>query len=147
MNFGADLLSIGDSLATDWRFHPQVVQMIWNRFRTAQVDLFASKENTHCPLSFLVTNDNLPLGSGTLAHPFPHTLLCAFPPFAHIQTVLERVAHRRTHHDLGSSPLAYVDIVLRPGLPRTGRALGTAPLWGLTSTGREKDSECQSPVH
>ncbi len=35
------------------RVHPQVAQMIWNVFGRAEVDLFASEDNSHCPVYFL----------------------------------------------------------------------------------------------
>ncbi|KAL0152765.1 hypothetical protein M9458_052488 [Cirrhinus mrigala] len=44
----ADSLSRQASLGGEWRLHPQAVQLIWDRFGQAQVDLFASPESTHC---------------------------------------------------------------------------------------------------
>lgn len=62
----------------------------------AQVDLFASKENTYSSLWFLIAKDHSPLDSDPLAHLWAHTLLYVFPPFALIQTVMERVRTRET---------------------------------------------------
>src|SRR4029434_7470748 len=50
LNYGADLLSRGDPRAADWCLHPQVIEQIWMRFFRAQVDLFANRQNTCCPL-------------------------------------------------------------------------------------------------
>ena len=47
-NFGADLMSRGGPRRDEWRLHPDIVRLIWQKFGTAQVDLFASRENTHC---------------------------------------------------------------------------------------------------
>lgn len=68
-----------------------VVAQIWDRFGRAEVDLFASRANTHCPLFFSITDINAPLGMDALAHTWPNTLLYAFPPVEMILSVLERV--------------------------------------------------------
>lgn len=39
----------------EWRLHPQMVQLIWSLFREAEIDLFASEENTRCLLFFSLT--------------------------------------------------------------------------------------------
>ena len=80
LNLGADLLSRGGPLVREWRLHPAVVAQIWERFGRAEVDLFASRSNTHCPLFFSMTDRNAPLGMDALAHQWPNTLLYAFPP-------------------------------------------------------------------
>lgn len=66
-------------------------------------------------------------------------------------------AHRQTHHDLGSPPLAYADMVLRSDLPHTAVPSeghdSLVPWTGTTSVSRanlhsgETSSECQSPVN
>ena len=79
LNLGPDLLSRGGPLAREWRLHPEVVAQIWDRFGRAEVDLFASRANTHCPLFFSMTDCNAPLGMDALAHAWPNVLLYAFP--------------------------------------------------------------------
>ncbi|XP_053354207.1 uncharacterized protein LOC128526406 [Clarias gariepinus] len=91
LNLGADLLSRGGPLVREWRLHPWVVAQIWERFGRAAVDLFASKENAHCPLFFSITDRNAPLGIDALAHSWPPALLYAFPPVELILPVTERV--------------------------------------------------------
>lgn len=59
--------------------------------RQAEVDLFASRESSHCPLFFSLRNDHPPLGWDALAHPWPRVLLYAFPPFALLQPLLRRI--------------------------------------------------------
>ena len=40
------IMSRGSPRRDKWRLHPDIVRLIWQRFGTAQVDLFASRENT-----------------------------------------------------------------------------------------------------
>lgn len=47
-NIGADMLSHGGLLPREWRLHPLVVDAIWLTFAQADVDLFVTKENSHC---------------------------------------------------------------------------------------------------
>ncbi|KAL6467752.1 hypothetical protein MHYP_G00234290 [Metynnis hypsauchen] len=91
LNRGADLLSRGNPLYGDWRLHPQVVAQLWQRYGQAAVDLFASRENAHCPLYFSLLDGNAPLGVDALAHPWPNLLLYAFPPLSLISPTLVRV--------------------------------------------------------
>lgn len=81
----------GGPLAREWWLHPVVVAQIWDCFGRAEVDLFASRANTHCPLFFSMTDSNAPLGMDALAHPWPNTFLYAFPPVEMILPVLESV--------------------------------------------------------
>ncbi len=90
MNIRADLLSRGNPLPGEWRLHPEVVQRIWDKYGQERVDLFASEENTHCPLFFSLKGMNAPLGMDALAHPWPETLLYAFPPISLIPPTLSK---------------------------------------------------------
>ncbi|KAL0194774.1 hypothetical protein M9458_008346, partial [Cirrhinus mrigala] len=83
LNRGADLLSRGNPLYGEWRLHPQTVDLLWARFGQAAVDLFASRENVHCPMFFSLRDDD--------AHPWPNVLLYAFPPLCLISPTLARV--------------------------------------------------------
>ena len=91
LNCGADLLSRGNPMYAEWKLHPDVVRMVWQRFGQPSVDLFASQENNQCPLFFSLHDRNPPLGVDALAHHWPHTLLYAFPPIALISPTLARV--------------------------------------------------------
>lgn len=51
-NIGADILSRGGPPMGEWRVHPQTVNTIWCTFGHADVDLFATKENSHCQTYF-----------------------------------------------------------------------------------------------
>ncbi len=88
LNRGADLLSRGNPLYVDWCFHPQ-------RFGQAAVDLFASRENAHCPMFFSLQDEYAPLDMDALAHPWPNALLYAFPPLHLIMPTLVRVREQR----------------------------------------------------
>ena len=47
-----ELMSSGGPVEMEWSLHPDIVAQIWHRFGQASVDLFASRENTQCPLWF-----------------------------------------------------------------------------------------------
>ncbi|KAL0172543.1 hypothetical protein M9458_032854, partial [Cirrhinus mrigala] len=73
LNQGADMLSRSNVPSGEWMLHPQTVQKIWEVFGKAEVDLFASKDNSHCPIYFSKERD-------ALAHDWPNLLLYAFSP-------------------------------------------------------------------
>ncbi len=52
MNQGADMLSRNNVSSEEWMLHPLAVQRIWEIFGRAWVDLFAAKDNSHCPIFF-----------------------------------------------------------------------------------------------
>src|SRR4029434_208590 len=91
LNYGADLLSRGNPRAADWCLHPQVVDQIWLRFHKAQIDLFANRQNTCCPLWFSLGGDDPSLGVDALGHQLPNMRLYAFPPVPLLQHVLSRI--------------------------------------------------------
>lgn len=96
INHGADMLSRGGPVPGEWRLHPRVVQMIWQRFGRAQVDLFASRDTTHCPLWFSIRDREAPLGVDALASRWPDMILYAFPPIRLIPAVLDKIRAERT---------------------------------------------------
>ncbi len=59
LNRGADMLSRRRIPQGEWRLHPESVQMIWNLYGEAEVDLFATSENAHCPLFFSLSHSPL----------------------------------------------------------------------------------------
>ncbi len=101
MNHGADMLSRNNVSSGEWTLHPLCVQKIWEVCGRARVHLFASEDNSHCPIFFTKSTD-------ALAHEWPSLLLYAFPPFALLPQVLRRV--REQWHKLiliaRSSPVA-----------------------------------------
>ncbi|KAI2648125.1 ORF V: Enzymatic polyprotein [Labeo rohita] len=105
-NCVADSLSRQVSLGGEWRLHPQAVQLIWDRFGQAQVDLFASPESTHCQLWYGLSE--APLGIDALAHSWPkNRLKYVFPP----------------------------NLVLRPGAPGISPSMAHSPEEGPPLSG------------
>ncbi|XDV35944.1 hypothetical protein PO909_005806 [Leuciscus waleckii] len=87
LNQGADMLS-RSNVPSESMLHPHMVHTIWETFGKAEVDLFASEDNSHCPTYFSKSKD-------VLAHDWPSLLLYAFPPIALIpQELLDK---GRTH--------------------------------------------------
>ncbi len=79
------MLSRNNVFLEEWMLHRVTVQKIWEIFGKARVDLFASKDNSHCPIFFAGSTD-------ALAHKWPY----AFFPIALLPQVLRRVRERRT---------------------------------------------------
>uniref|UniRef100_UPI0037E82EF3 uncharacterized protein n=1 Tax=Semicossyphus pulcher TaxID=241346 RepID=UPI0037E82EF3 len=90
----ADFLSRHRPPPGEWRLHLEVAEMIWDIFGRAEVDLFASRESTHCPLWFSWTEGDSPLGQDALGHEWPDSLLYAFPPLPLILPTLQWVLQR-----------------------------------------------------
>ena len=90
LNRAADELSRQQSRPGEWRLHPQSVQLIWEHFGDAQVDLFASPENSHCQLFYSLTEGTL--GTDALAHSWPLGLRkYAFPPVSLLAQTLCKI--------------------------------------------------------
>ncbi|KAL0200336.1 hypothetical protein M9458_003523, partial [Cirrhinus mrigala] len=97
LNQGADMLSRSNVPSGESTLHPQTVQKIWEVFGKAEVDLFASEDNSHCPKYYSKDRD-------ALAHDWPNLLLYAFPPTSLIAQVLKRVREQK-HKLLLVAPL------------------------------------------
>ncbi len=117
-NIGADILSRQGLRPGEWRLHPVVVELIWKEFGQAQLDLFAFRDTSHCPLWFSLTHP-APLGLDAMTQMWPKLHLYAFPPIA-LPGVLERVRRDR------------VPLLL---LPRGGRAEYGSQIYSPFSTG------------
>ncbi|XP_056593677.1 uncharacterized protein LOC130412904 [Triplophysa dalaica] len=89
LNCGADMLSREGLPHGEWRLHPDSVRSIWERFGTAEVDLFATSENAHCPLYFSLTHS--PMGSDALTVRWPNVRLYVFPPVKILPLVLCKI--------------------------------------------------------
>ncbi len=59
MNQGADMWSRNNVSSEEWTLHLLTIQRIWEIFGRARVDLFASKDNSHCPIFFTRSTDAL----------------------------------------------------------------------------------------
>ncbi|KAI2654623.1 Transposon Ty3-G Gag-Pol polyprotein [Labeo rohita] len=115
LNQGADMLSRSNVPSGEWMLHPQTVQKIWEVFGKAEVDLFASKDNSHCPIYFSKERD-------ALAQDWPNLLLYAFPPTSLIPQILKRVREQR-HKLLLVAPLWRT----QPWFPELCQLLCAAP--------------------
>ncbi|KAL0153346.1 hypothetical protein M9458_051342 [Cirrhinus mrigala] len=68
--------------------HPQMVQIIWEIFGKAEVDLFTPEDNSYCPTYFSKNKD-------VLTHEWPNLLLYTFPMVALIPQVIRRVRDQK----------------------------------------------------
>ncbi|XDV23197.1 hypothetical protein PO909_027882 [Leuciscus waleckii] len=75
LNVGPDRLSRDNIPPGEWFLHPQTVQLLWHLFGRAEVNLFGSKDNAHCPTFFSKSED-------VLAQTWPSRPLYAFPPIS-----------------------------------------------------------------
>lgn len=89
-NQGADILSRQGLRPGEWRLHPEVVRSICERFGPVEVDLFASRETSHCSLWFSLTHP-APLGLDAMVQTWPRLRLYAFSPIVLLPGVLGRV--------------------------------------------------------
>ena len=91
-NDAADILSRGGPHADNWSLNPAIADLLWERFGTAQVDLFAAKANHKCPLWFSMSpSDEAPLGLNALSmERWPEGLLYAYPPYSCLPDLLRR---------------------------------------------------------
>ena len=90
-NRTADVLSRGGVRAGDWCLNVHVAQMLWRTYGRAEVDLFATRQTSLCPLWFAEGCEPGSLGQDALAHDWPDLLLYAFPPPSLIWMTLARV--------------------------------------------------------
>ncbi len=112
LNRGADMLSRRRIPQGGWRLHPESVQMIWNLYGKAEVDLFATSENAHCPLFFSLSHS--PLEGDALTAHWPAARLYAFPPIKILPLVLCKIREERAVSDTHSPELAEPALVSRP---------------------------------
>jgi ribonuclease HI len=95
LNRGADMLSRNGIPHGEWRLHPGSVQMIWDRFGRAEVDLFASSENAHCQAFFSLSRSPLGRTNDALTSRWPRARLYAFPPVKILPTVLCKIREEK----------------------------------------------------
>lgn len=87
-NQRADMLSRQGLRPGEWRLHTEVVKSICERIIPVEVDLFASRGASHCPLWFSLTHP-APLGLDATVQTWPRLRLYAFPPIALLLGVLD----------------------------------------------------------
>ncbi len=87
----ADSLSRANPTPWDWQIHKEVIQAIWDTYGRAEMDLFADKQTTHCPMWFSDKDEPGALGQDALAHSWPKFHLYAFPPLPLLWMMLRRI--------------------------------------------------------
>ncbi len=132
LNVGADILSRQGPRPGEWRLHPEVVKQIWRVFGQAQVDLFATRQTSHCPLWHSLTHP-APLGLDAMVQTWPRLRLYAFPPIVLLPVVVERV--RRGPAVVSSPVLAWPSMVLGPDFSPRRLSMGDSSQEGSPLTG------------
>ncbi len=135
------LTSSHDSLRFpgEWRLHPQVVQLIWDLFGAAQVDLFASPDSTHCQLFYSLTEGTL--GTDALVHSWPQGLCkYTFAPSEPSRTDNVQSQGGRRAGLVSCAILAQPDLVLGTYAPHD------RPSFAHSSVGGSAFSETGHPV-
>ena len=91
LNVLADALSRpGQVLGSEWVLHQEVVQHLLRRW-PGTVDLFATRLSYRLPVYFSPVADPMALGVDALLHSWEGLEAYAFPPFAIIPRVLQKV--------------------------------------------------------
>ncbi len=122
LNRAADAFSRQLTFPGEWRLHSETIRLIWSRFGEAQVDLFASRESSHCQLYFFLTEGTL--GTDALAHSWPRALCkYAFPPVSLLAQTLCKVREDEEQVLLVVAVLAHPDLVSRTHSPRDSPSL------------------------
>ena len=82
-NDAADILSREGPYADNWILNPAIGELLWERFGTARVDLFAAKANHKCLLWFSMSPSQ---GQGQ----WPEGPLYSYPPYSCLGDLRER---------------------------------------------------------
>ncbi len=90
------MLSRNNVSSEEWTLQPLTVQRIWEVFGRARVDLFASEDNSHCPILFTKSMD-------ALVHEWPSLPLYDFPP-SRFATASTQVSQGTTAQADSNSP-------------------------------------------
>ena len=144
-NVLADQLSRrGQVIGTEWSLHPEVCRRIFSRLYTPTLDLFATSLNKKLPLYCSLVPDPMALMEDAFMHPWDDLQVYAYPPFALVRRVLNRLIGARSCRMILVAPLWphmewYADLlsllVAQPlGLPQWPRLL-KQPLCSRFHTG------------
>ncbi|KAI2645466.1 Transposon Ty3-G Gag-Pol polyprotein [Labeo rohita] len=135
LNLGADILSRQGPRPGEWMLHPEVVKQIWRVFGPAQVDLFATRENTQCPLWYSLVHP-APLGLDAMVQTWPRLRLYAFPPDRSAPGSSRESAPGRGVPSSSSPVLAGPSMVLGPDFSPRRLSLGDSRQERSPLTGR-----------
>jgi hypothetical protein len=89
----ADLLSRKRVAPTEWSLHTAVVETVFAIMGRPHIDLFASEENRKLPIFCTWQRSEVALAMDALSISWNGFLGYAFPPFALLHKVLEKVRH------------------------------------------------------
>ncbi|KAI2650039.1 Transposon Ty3-G Gag-Pol polyprotein [Labeo rohita] len=134
LNVGADILSRQGPRPGEWMLHPEVVKQIWRIFGSAQVDLFATRENAQCPLWFSLVHP-APLGLDAMTQTWPRLRLYAFPPDCSASRSSGESAPGRSQSTVSSPALAGPSMVLGPDISPRRLSMGDSRQEGSPLTG------------
>ena len=92
LNVRADKLSRRHQVtSTEWSLHPHVVEAMWSRWGTPQVDLFATRDNFKLPTFVSPMQDHLAWQTDALSISWCNLWAYAYPPTPLIPRVLRKV--------------------------------------------------------
>lgn len=77
LNVGVDLLSTGNLQQGEWRFHPQVVKQIWERYGQESIDLFTLQRKRALPVVIRASKRHTS-GGGCTGTPLPEGIALRF---------------------------------------------------------------------
>ncbi len=121
LNRRSDMLSRRRIPQREWRLHPESVQMIWNLYGKAEVDLFTTSENAHCPLFFSLSHS--PLKGDALTSALASSQALCISSDQNIATGVMQDQGGASVSDTHSPELAEPALV-----PRPERAVGSTAL-------------------
>ena len=91
-NVLADQLSRrGQIIGTEWSLHPEVTKEMFRLLGTPTLDLFATRLNKKLPLFCSLVPDPEAVMEDAFMHPWDGLEVYAFPPFALVRRVLNRL--------------------------------------------------------
>ena len=91
-NSVADALSRkGQILPTEWMLHPEVCRQIWKVWGQPMIDLFATSLTKRLPLYMAPHSDPMSVATDSMLQSWSNMDGYAFPPFAMIRSVLNKV--------------------------------------------------------
>lgn len=97
LNTVADLLSRLKGAPTEWSLSPTVALSLWQTFGLPTVDLFASPQNRKLPVFCALTPGQGAWLTDAFSFQWSPALAYAFPPFALIPRVLDKVIQDSAH--------------------------------------------------
>ncbi len=122
LNRAADALSRQLTFPGEWRLHPETIRLIWSRFREAQVDLFASRESSHCQWLFLPDRGH-PRHGRTGTQLASGSMQVCISPSEPARTDTVQSQGGRGAGPAGRAVLAHPDLVSRTHSPRDSPSL------------------------